>query len=73
MFFIFIEVYEGETAEDAEARSLLNKFIGSQVLLSGMEARGSHSATVVNKRVTKVTSTTTVSGVYLYPNVAASC
>lgn len=65
MFFLIflIEIREGETAEDAEARTLLNKFIGSQVLLSGMESRQSHStgATVINKRVTKVTSTNTVS------------
>lgn len=61
--FFFVEVHEGETLEDAEARTLLNKFLGSQVLLSGMEARESHATggTFVSKRVTKVTTTTTVS------------
>lgn len=56
-------MYEGETAEDAEARTLLNKFIGSQVLLSGMETQQSHStdASMANKKITKVTTTHTVS------------
>lgn len=60
---IVAEVYDGETAEDAEARALLNKFLGSQVLLSGMESRESHatSGTLIKKRITKVTTTTTVS------------
>lgn len=34
---VFLEVVEGETEEDREARSLLNKFLGAQVLLQGME------------------------------------
>ncbi|XP_057654880.1 mucin-2 isoform X1 [Diorhabda carinulata] len=33
------EYQEGDTSEDIEAKSLLNKFIGSQVILSGMENR----------------------------------
>jgi hypothetical protein len=35
--YVFLEVVEGESEEDREARSLLNKFLGAQVLLQGME------------------------------------
>ncbi|CAH0564491.1 unnamed protein product [Brassicogethes aeneus] len=67
------EDYEdGDTEEDVEARSLLNKFIGSQVILSGMENRAtsatsstttsSTSPTSTEKRTTRVTSTITEGG-----------
>ncbi|KAF2898002.1 hypothetical protein ILUMI_08167, partial [Ignelater luminosus] len=50
-----------DTPEDKEARSLLNKFIGSQVILSGMETRSSSSpsgtATTTVKRTTTTSST----------------
>nr|CAH7740063.1 unnamed protein product [Callosobruchus chinensis] len=46
------EYREGDSAEDAEARSLLNKFIGSQVRLSGMESRAMSSSTSTKKAVT---------------------
>lgn len=61
---------EGDTAEDVEARDLLNKFIGSQVILSGVESRTSTTTTKDNvtasptssiKRTTKITTTVTVS------------
>ncbi|CAH1109288.1 unnamed protein product [Psylliodes chrysocephalus] len=47
------EYQEGESAEDTEARNLLNKFIGSQVLLSGMENRD--TSTSSSKRTAKCT------------------
>lgn len=61
---------EGDTQEDVEARDLLNKFIGSQVILSGMESKTSSTTTenIVSaspsntvKRTTKITTTVTVS------------
>lgn len=64
---------EGDTAEDVEARDLLNKFIGSQVILSGVESRTSTTSTEENataaptssvKRTTKITTTVTVSQHY---------
>ncbi|CAH1959252.1 unnamed protein product [Acanthoscelides obtectus] len=51
------EYREGDSAEDFEARSLLNKFIGSQVILSGMESRSTSSSTS-----TKCASTSVPSG-----------
>nr|CAI5839322.1 unnamed protein product [Callosobruchus analis] len=64
------EYREGDSAEDAEARSLLNKFIGSQVILSGMESRVMSSSTSTKgaitsdsgkglKRTSKITITVT--------------
>ncbi|XP_050513156.1 titin [Diabrotica virgifera virgifera] len=43
------EYEEGDSSEDIEARSLLNKFIGSQVILSGMENRGTAITTTKSK------------------------
>lgn len=48
-----------ETEEDAEARNLLNKFIGSQVLLSGIESPVSTPGNV--QRTIKITTSTTSS------------
>ncbi|KAK9752686.1 Smoothelin cytoskeleton protein [Popillia japonica] len=59
------EIEVEETEEDAEARNLLNKFIGSQVLLSGMESQLSKlpdtSPVGSVKHTTKITTTTTSS------------
>lgn len=61
---------EGDSEEDVEARDLLNKFIGSQVILSGMESRTSSTTTKDNagaspsstlNKTTKITTTVTVS------------
>lgn len=61
---------EGDTEEDVEARDMLNKFLGSQVILSGMETRSSTTTTKESvsstptssvKRTTKITTTVTVS------------
>lgn len=51
---VFIEdVKAGDSEEDAEARSLLNKFLGAQVMLQGMEplvkASQSQSAALVSQ------------------------
>jgi hypothetical protein len=47
------DVKAGDSKEDAEARSLLNKFLGAQVILQGMEplvkASQSHSAALVSQ------------------------
>jgi hypothetical protein len=47
------DVKAGDSEEDAEARSLLNKFLGAQVILQGMEplvkASQSHSAALVSQ------------------------
>ncbi|PSN39577.1 hypothetical protein C0J52_21875 [Blattella germanica] len=45
------DVQAGDTEEDAEARSLLNKFLGAQVILQGMEPllKGSQSAALVSQ------------------------
>ena len=47
------DVKAGESEEDAEARSLLNKFLGAQVMLQGMEplvkASQSQSAALVSQ------------------------
>lgn len=47
------DVKAGDSEEDAEARSLLNKFLGAQVMLQGMEplvkASQSHSAALVSQ------------------------
>lgn len=38
-FIYFFSVQEsGDTAEDKEARALLNKFLGASVLMTGMES-----------------------------------
>lgn len=68
------ERVEGDTSEDAEARQMLNKFLGSQVILAGMEggtstrnvmksttSTSASSTTTGNKRTTKVTTTVTAS------------
>lgn len=65
------EYREGDTEEDSEARNLLNKFIGSQVILSGMESKTSSSTTCESvaavspvstvKRTTKISTMVTVS------------
>lgn len=55
--FILKEVTVGETLEDIEAKNLLNKFLGSQVILAGMESHVSHPAKTVRK-TTKVTTST---------------
>lgn len=60
------EDYEkGDTEEDIEARGLLNRFIGSQVILSGMESRTSSKTSSISpsstvKRTAKITTTVTV-------------
>ncbi|XP_066246265.1 serine/arginine repetitive matrix protein 2-like isoform X2 [Euwallacea similis] len=65
------ESVEGDSEEDIAARGLLNKFIGSQVILSGMEACAKSSKTkttttsptsVSVRRTTKITSTITEGG-----------
>ena len=47
------DVKPGDSEEDAEARSLLNKFLGAQVMLQGMEplvkASQSQSAALVSQ------------------------
>ncbi|XP_017783961.1 PREDICTED: titin isoform X2 [Nicrophorus vespilloides] len=59
---------DGESAEDTEARNLLNKFLGSQVILAGMEGASSSrkttstsasTTTSASKKITKVTTTVT--------------
>lgn len=50
--------YSTESSEDVEAKALLNKFLGAQVLMSGMEplmGKGKTSTTM--ERRTIVTST----------------
>ncbi|XP_031353277.1 titin-like isoform X2 [Photinus pyralis] len=56
------DVQEGDTAEDVEARKLLNKFIGSQVILSGMETQTSSPPSSTVRRTTTTTTTTTKGG-----------
>ncbi|XP_072394526.1 uncharacterized protein [Diabrotica undecimpunctata] len=67
------EYEEGDSSEDIEARSLLNKFIGSQVILSGMENRGTSITTsniskselvptTTSKKTIKLTTTVTEGG-----------
>ena len=57
-----LDIREGDSAEDVEARGLLNKFLGAQVILSGIESNVKASTTTSNaKRSTKVTTTITVS------------
>lgn len=70
------EYREGDSQEDVEARDLLNKFIGSQVILSGVESRTSSASTKETvssspsgsvKRFSKQTVTVTVSNLtHLY-------
>uniref|UniRef100_A0A182QK15 Smoothelin domain-containing protein n=1 Tax=Anopheles farauti TaxID=69004 RepID=A0A182QK15_9DIPT len=53
----------GDTAEDQEARALLNKFLGASVLMSGVEsmlseAGSAPSTAATTKKVSKVSSTT---------------
>ncbi|KAG5891014.1 hypothetical protein JTB14_005788 [Gonioctena quinquepunctata] len=56
------ECQDGDSEEDVKARGLLNKFIGSQVILSGMESReGSMKTSGSAKKTIKVTTTITVS------------
>ncbi|KAF5290833.1 hypothetical protein FQA39_LY14595 [Lamprigera yunnana] len=55
------DMQEGDQVEDAEARKLLNKFIGSQVILSGMESCSSSPSVTTTKRTT-TTSTSTKGG-----------
>lgn len=64
---------EGDSHGDVEARDLLNKFIGSQVILSGIESSTSSTTTKESttaspsstvKRTTKVTTTVTVSDLF---------
>ncbi|XP_050309144.1 titin isoform X5 [Anthonomus grandis grandis] len=65
------EYEEGDTEEDIAARGLLNKFIGSQVMLSGMEACAKSTSTTSRiisspvstvRRSTKITTTMTEDG-----------
>ncbi|XP_063904658.1 titin-like isoform X2 [Zophobas morio] len=57
------DIREGDSAEDVEARGLLNKFLGAQVILSGIESNVKASTTTSNaKRSTKVTTTITEGG-----------
>ncbi|XP_053668754.1 uncharacterized protein LOC128719153 [Anopheles marshallii] len=58
---------QGDTAEDQEARALLNKFLGASVLMSGVESMVSSTGSMLSeaaslptatKKVSKVTSTT---------------
>lgn len=63
------EYEEDDTPEDVEAKNLLNKFIGSQVILRGMESVSSHPSTAtststVKRTSTKVTTTITVRDYY---------
>nr|XP_023020334.1 uncharacterized protein LOC111508923 [Leptinotarsa decemlineata] len=54
---------DDDTEEDIKARGLLNRFIGSQVILSGMESReGTPKTTDAIKRTFKVTTTTVEGG-----------
>lgn len=56
---ILVADYQADdTPEDKEARSLLNKFIGSQVILSGMETRSSSSPSGTTSTTVKRTTTT---------------
>uniref|UniRef100_A0A182Y4W0 Smoothelin domain-containing protein n=1 Tax=Anopheles stephensi TaxID=30069 RepID=A0A182Y4W0_ANOST len=59
---------QGDTAEDQEARALLNKFLGASVLMSGVESMVSSTGSMLSetaslpsatKKVSKVSSTTT--------------
>ncbi|XP_044253053.1 uncharacterized protein LOC123004018 isoform X2 [Tribolium madens] len=55
------DIRQGDSSEDVEARGLLNKFLGAQVILSGIES--SIKSTSSNaKRSTKVTTTITEGG-----------
>ncbi|CAH1154637.1 unnamed protein product [Phaedon cochleariae] len=60
------ETQDGDTEDDANARTLLNKFLGSQVILSGIES-GSESvtpsATTTVRRSTRVTTTVVENGI----------
>ncbi|XP_053678590.1 uncharacterized protein LOC128728965 [Anopheles nili] len=57
---------QGDSAEDQEARALLNKFLGASVLMSGVESMVSSTASVLSepasapttKKVSKVSTTT---------------
>lgn len=59
IFISNTDIREGESVEDAEARGLLNKFLGAQVILSGFESNV--KATSQTRQSTKITSTITVS------------
>ncbi|CAG9856982.1 unnamed protein product [Phyllotreta striolata] len=52
----------GDSIEDAEARNLLNRFLGSQVLLTGMESMNTNVKTsptgVVTRKTVKITKST---------------
>ncbi|GJQ80131.1 hypothetical protein Trydic_g19411, partial [Trypoxylus dichotomus] len=54
------EIEDDETLDDAEAKNLLNKFIGSQVLLSGMESQASIPPGNATRTI-KITTTTSSS------------
>ena len=50
IFYVHIHSYisvdtEGKVKSDEEARSLLNRFLGAQVLMSGMESMMANHAT----------------------------
>ncbi|XP_059222612.1 titin isoform X6 [Stomoxys calcitrans] len=49
-------VEEGDTAEDQEARALLNKFLGASIIMKGVES------TIPINRETKIITTTTTAG-----------
>ncbi|XP_075158200.1 uncharacterized protein LOC142231476 [Haematobia irritans] len=49
-------VEEGDTAEDQEARALLNKFLGASIIMTGVES------TLPINRETKIITTTTTTG-----------
>ncbi|CAG9773679.1 unnamed protein product [Ceutorhynchus assimilis] len=63
---------EGDSEEDVAARGLLNKFLGAQVILSGMESHAASSNTKTTtsssspegtvRRTTKITTTVTEGG-----------
>lgn len=52
----FSVVEDGDTAEDQEARALLNKFLGASIIMKGVES------TIPMNRETKLTTTTSTTG-----------
>ncbi|KYB26034.1 hypothetical protein TcasGA2_TC033929 [Tribolium castaneum] len=58
------DIREGDSSEDVEARGLLNKFLGAQVILSGIESsvKSTSSSNAKRSSSTKVTTTITEGG-----------
>ncbi|KAM7346251.1 uncharacterized protein ACRADG_006301 isoform 2-T2 [Cochliomyia hominivorax] len=54
-------VEEGDTAEDQEARALLNKFLGASIIMKGVESSLPAASAATNRQSRIITTTTTSS------------